>query len=388
MTREFKVPEIGENVDAATVAKVLISKGETIRREQSVVELETDKAVMEVPSDVEGTVEDIRVKQGDEVKVGQTLFTVKEEAGPAQSAEPIPAAPSVRRLARETGLDLRNVAGSGPDGRIGIEDVKAHAGSQGQGVRLSATRAEGGAATPLPDLAQWGEVDREAMSNVRRLTADRMSHAWSVIPHVTQFGKADVTEMERLRGRYKGDAEKAGGRLTLMVILIKTVAGALKAFPRFNAGFDPERHEIVYRKYCNIGIAMDTDRGLVVPVIRDVDEKNMIEISVDLRGISDKARAGKLAVEDMRGGCFTVSNAGALGGDVFTPIVNWPEVAILGMAKTRTEAVHRAGAFVPRLMLPLSLSFDHRVIDGADGVRFMRWLIDAIEEPVKLLWEG
>lgn len=444
MRKEFKVPELGESVAGATVAKVLISKGDVIRPEQSVVELETDKAVMEVPSDIAGTVAELLVKEGDVVKVGQSLFTLdsadddtrdsapmspavtpEADAGaapenvapdvaqpsPAQKASPAarrpkkspapqaaasapeteppseiaPAAPSVRRFAREIGIEIATVTGSGPSGRISIEDVKAHARAQAAGSRPAAPSDAGMA---LPDFTRWGPVEREPMSRVRRLTAERMSRAWSLIPHVTQFGKADVTDMERLRHQYQGDAEKAGGRLTLMVILIKALAGALKTFPKFNAGVDAERHELVFRKYYHIGVAMDTDRGLLVPVIRDVDRKNVIELSVELARITAKARDGKMSVDDLQGGCFTLSNSGALGGDVFTPIVNWPEAAIIGMARARTEAIYRDGALAPRTILPLALSYDHRVIDGADGVRFMQWIVAALEEPVKLLWEG
>jgi len=455
MSQEFKVPELGEHVESATVAKVLISRGGMVKREQAVLELETDKAVLELPADLDGTVDEILVKEGDEVKVGQKLFTVLADAGPATAndisvadggkesggrekdepmkkgvgatenrmaeqtggdrtpetkqtgaepavaaiianqetkaarcVEPIPAAPSVRRFAREAGVDIRDVAGTGPDGRISIEDVKTHTRRQAAEGRAAGAAEQSFPERPLPDFSQWGATEREPMTKVRRLTAERISHSWSVIPHVTQFGKADVTEVERLRQQYKSDAERVGGRLSLIAILIKAVAGALKVFPRFNASVDTERNEIVMRKYCNIGIAMDTARGLVVPVIRDVERKNAIELSIDLRRITDKARAGKLDVADMRGGCFTISNAGAMGGDLFTPIVNWPEVAILGMARTRTEAVHRDGAFVPRLLLPLCLSYDHRILDGADGVRFMRWLIEVLEDPVKLLWQG
>ncbi len=455
MSQEFTVPELGENVESATVAKVLISRGGTVKREQAVMELETDKAVLELPADLDGTVDEILVKEGDEVKIGQTLFTLRADAGSApaldtpvadggkksggreqaepikegvgatadrmaeqtggdrtpetkqtgaepavaavaagheakaaQCVEPIPAAPSVRRFAREAGVDIRGVAGTGPDGRITIEDVKTHTRRPAAEGRMAGAAGRSFPKRHLPDFSQWGATEREPMTKVRRLTAERISHSWSVIPHVTQFGKADVTEMERLRQHYKSDAERAGGCLSLMAILIKAVAGALKVFPRFNASVDTERNELVIRKYCNIGIAMDTARGLVVPVMRDVERKNVIELSVDLRRITDKARAGKLDVADMRGGCFTISNAGALGGDLFTPIVNWPEVAILGMARARTAAVQRDGAFVPRLLLPLCLSYDHRVLDGADGVRFMRWLIEVLEDPVKLLWQG
>lgn len=444
MSKEFKVPALGESVKSATVLKVLIAKGDKLSSDQPVVELETDKTVIEVPSGMEGTVEDVQVKEGDEVTAGQTLFTVsaaegateseadsgkddKEDTGkkakqtdsaakkakktkqqektppdkdaedkapePAStepddhpSAKDVPAAPSVRRFAREIGIDISAVTGNGPHGRISIDDVKAH--SRKLNAGREAAPATQTAAQPLPDFAQWGEVDSAPMSKVRRLTAERMVHNWNVIPHVTQFGRADVTEMEEHRTQYKHDAEKAGGRLTLLAILIKTVAGALKAFPQFNAAADMANKQIIYRKYHHIGIAMDTERGLVVPVIRNAEHLNVIEIAVELTKLTAKAREGKLSVDEMRGGCFTISNAGAIGGDFFTPIINWPEAAILGMARAKPEAVCRDGAVVERLMLPLSLSYDHRIIDGADGVRFMQWIIEALEEPVKLLWEG
>jgi pyruvate dehydrogenase E2 component (dihydrolipoamide acetyltransferase) len=444
MGKKFKVPELGENVESATVADVLISEGDKVEADQAVVELETDKAVAEVPCDTAGTVEKVHVQKGDEVEVGQTLLTLSgdkggeaesspeqtdgkepeaEEAEDEDEAEPqpgtsqeqekegdrkqeaageeppeqeargrdeeeteaVPAAPSVRRLAREIGVDLSTVSGSGPGGRITADDVKARARSGGgEGGRGRAAPSP----EKLPDFSRWGEIERESMSKVRRLTAERMSRAWSTIPHAVQFGKADVTRVEQLRQQYKEKAREAGGHLSLTVVLLKTVASALKVFPRFNASVDTERNEIVYKKYYNIGVAMDTERGLVVPVIRDIDRKNVIELAVELDAITAKAREGKLQVEDMRGGNLTVTNAGALGGDTFVPIVNWPEAAILGVARSRTEAVFLDGGFQPRKMLPLALSYDHRLIDGADGVRFMRWLVQALEDPLKPAWEG
>ena len=438
---DFKTPELGENVKTATVAKILVAKGDRVEREQPVIELETDKAVAEVPSDTVGTVTEVLVKEGDEVEVGQVLLRLddapvvgkpkpapsqpQKEPGKSTSAkpkpttedtaetksapvpestsqpeqnvpaaespppgEPVAAAPSVRRFAREIGIDIRAVPGSGTHGRVSIEDVKADARKRAAGPSASGPDVAAKASIPLPDFTRWGEVKRKPMSKVRHLTAERMANAWSVVPQVTQFGQADVTAVEQLRHQYQDKAKRAGGHLTLMVILIKTVAGALKTFPKFNASVDMDRREIILKHYCHIGVAMDTERGLVVPVLRDVDRKNMIELSIDLKQIAEKAQAGKLGIDDLNGGSFTVSNAGALGGDLFTPIVNWPEVAILGMARTRTEAVFRDGVFVPRTMLPLALSFDHRAVDGADGVRFLHWAIEALEDPVKLLWEG
>jgi len=434
MSTEFKVPKLGENVNTVSVVKILVSKGDKIEPERPVIELETDKAVLEVVSDVQGTIDEIQVKVGDDVHVGQTLFTVSSDGAkpevkeitteakpkaqpevkpetqstttpdpkaqesheaepapqprePIKPAEPVAAAPSVRRFAREIGIDIQTTPGSGPMGRITIEDVKAYARRIAEGRPASDTPATG-RETALPDFAQWGEVERKPMSKVRRLTAERMTRAWTVIPHVTQFAKADVTDIEALRQRYKADAEQVGGRMTLSVVLLKTVVGALKHFPQFNASVDLQRNELIHKKYYNVGVAMDTDRGLMVPVLRGVDGKNLMDLSVELNRLTTQAREGKLTLEDLRGGCFTITNAGALGGDIFTPIINWPEVAILGLGQTRMEAVYREGDFKPRLMLPLSLSYDHRVIDGADGVRFIRWIVAALEEPVKFLWEG
>ncbi|MFW5871279.1 MAG: dihydrolipoamide acetyltransferase family protein [Verrucomicrobiota bacterium] len=446
MSKEFKVPELGENVESASVAGVLVSEGDHVEKEQPVVELETDKAAAEVPCDSSGVVEKVHVKEDDEVKVGQVLLTLKEEGGennknsqtqakadagekdkseqdsgqdsgkeqtakPAkkesedkkekkdeenkgapESGEktrpqqygttPVAAAPSVRRLAREIGVDINSVNGSGPNGRISAEDVKNHARSRRQDESSSSAPAK------LPDFSQWGGIERKPMSKVRRLTAENMSRAWSLAPQATQFGKADVTEVEKMRQQFKKDAEDAGGHLSLTVILVKAVVSALKKFPRFNASVDGTRNEIIYKQYYNIGIAMDTERGLLAPVIRDADCKNMIDIAVAIKDLTDRARKGKLKADEMQGGCMTITNAGALGGDIFTPIVNWPEVAILGVARTHIEPEFQDGRFRPRTVLPLAMSFDHRVIDGADGVRFMQWLVSAIEDPVKMAWEG
>jgi pyruvate dehydrogenase E2 component (dihydrolipoamide acetyltransferase) len=233
----------------------------------------------------------------------------------------------------------------------------------------------------LPDFAKWGDVERKPMSNIRRKTAEHLGHAWGVIPHVTQHDKADITALEELRKQYAPQAEKAGGKLTVTAIALKIVAGALKRFPQFNASADMANGEIVYRKYVNVGVAADTDRGLLVPVLRDVDRKGIVELSVELAKISEKARSGKLSLDDMQGGGFTITNLGGIGGTSFTPIVNWPEVAILGISRGSLEPVHNGTSFEPRLMLPLSLSYDHRVIDGADGARFLRWVAQAFEQP-------
>ncbi|MEO8076764.1 MAG: 2-oxo acid dehydrogenase subunit E2, partial [Acidobacteriota bacterium] len=244
----------------------------------------------------------------------------------------------------------------------------------------------GGAAAPvpLPDFTKWGEVERKPMSNIRRKTAEHLTHAWNAIPHVTQHDKADVTAIEALRKQYGPRAEKAGGKLTMTAIALKIVAGALQRFPQFNAAADIAAQEIVYRKSIHIGVAADTPRGLLVPVIRDVDRKGIVELAAELAKVSEKARTGKLGLDDMQGGGFTITNLGGIGGTAFTPIINWPEVAILGISRGATEPVYDGQSFQPRLMLPLSLSYDHRVIDGADGARFLRWVAEAFEQPFVL----
>lgn len=435
MSFEFKLPELGENIATATIVGVLVSVGDQIKPGQAVLELETDKAVLEVPSDVGGTVTAVHVKSGQEIGIGQLLLTLEEagaaeaaatsQAAPAQPAapaapaaetpvvaasaapaaapapepvQPAPpapepaapgeaaaAAPSVRRFARELGVEVADVAGSGPSGRVTMDDVKAHVRA---GAAKSGPRAAAPAAAPLPDFSKWGPVQREKMSNVRRATARNMGQSWPTIPMVTQFDKADISELEQLRAQFGKRAEAAGGKLTPTAIILKVVAAALKRFPQFNASIDMASEEIVYKQYVHIGVAVDTDRGLLVPVLRDVDQKNVIQLSVELGQIAQKARDRKLGLEDMQGGCFTISNLGGIGGTGFTPLVNGPEVAILGVSRGSTEPVFIDGQFQPRLMMPLSLTYDHRLIDGADGARFLRWVCEALEKPFLLMLEG
>jgi pyruvate dehydrogenase E2 component (dihydrolipoamide acetyltransferase) len=309
---------------------------------------------------------------------------------PPPPEEPVaPAAPSVRRMARELGVDIGQVRGSGPGGRISIEDVKSHA-KRVITDSTSARSAGTAAAVPLPEFTRWGEVDRQPMRAVRRKTAEHLSAAWVTIPHVTQHDLADITELEELRKRYSKHVEAAGGNLTFTAIAVKVAATALKVFPQFNSSIDLAADEIVYKKYVNIGVAVDTDRGLLVPVIHNADTKSITEIAVELVSLSDKARSRKIALEEMQGGCFSISNLGGIGGSYFTPIVNAPEVGILGISRARMEPVYsqESRGFVPRLMLPLSLSYDHRVVDGADGIRFLRWMIDALEHPFLLTLGG
>lgn len=420
---EFKLPDVGEGIESGTVVAVLVAVGDTIEKDQPVLELETDKAVVEVPSAVSGVVKEIKVKAGDEAKVGQVILVVEEAAAAPAQAQPepppeqaqaveeapkpteappspptpsapakpadddgrlIPAAPSVRRLAREKGVDLRSVQGTGILGRISAEDVLRHA--AGEPVAPAAPAAT----VSLPDFTKYGATERRPMSGIRKATVKSMTQAWSTVPMVTHFDKADITGLEALRKRYQPKAEALGAKLTPTAILVKVVAGALRKFPDFNASIDVERSEIVYKTYVNIGVAVDTDYGLLVPVIKQADQKNLLQIAVELGELAAKARERKLAPEEMQGGNFNISNLGGIGGSGFTPIVNPPDVAILGVARSSMEPVYNAdtGQFEARLMMPLALSYDHRLIDGAAAARFLRWICLALEDPFLLSLEG
>ena len=432
---QFKIPTLGENITTASITKVLVKAGDRIKADQVVMEIETDKATIEVPSEVGGVIKEITVKEGDKAAIGQVAIIIETSEAPVTKSEPVkvekpveqkvvkaeapvdhgpseidlthhmpkaviipkdiskvvvPAAPSVRRFAREIGVDIHQVRGTGAHGRISLEDVKSYAKKINEQIQKGGLIG-GGVTVPketLPDFSKWGEIDRQPMNNIRRKTAEHLSYAWATIPHVTQFDKADITELENLRKQFGKKVETAGGKLTVTGILLKVIASAMKVFPQFNSSIDMEKSEIIYKKYVNIGIAVDTDRGLLVPVIRDVDKKNITQISVDLAEVSKKARDKKLSLEDMAGGSFTISNLGGIGGTYFTPIVNSPEVAILGVSKSAIEPVYIDGKFEPRLMMPLSLSYDHRIIDGADAIRFLRWVVNALENPFLLSLEG
>jgi pyruvate dehydrogenase E2 component (dihydrolipoamide acetyltransferase) len=447
MATPFKIPNLGDNVDAGEVISLFVKKGDTVQIDDPLMELETGKATIEVPADIAGTIASIEVAVGDSVTPGQAVMTIeagegggaapepepepaaepapaapaaektesKEEPAPtpapapaapqaAPAAQPAPAAPaapasyngnrvpvaaapSVRKFAREIGVDVERVTGTGEKGRISIDDVKAYAKQQLTQPQL-AVAGGAPAALPLPDFSQWGEVETQKMSGIRKVTAQHMARCWNTIPHVTQQEKADITQLEAARKRFGAKAEAAGGKLTLTAMLMKIVAAALKVYPQFNASVDTANESIVLKKYIHIGIAVDTPKGLVVPVVRDVNKKNIIELSAELAGIAAKARDGKISPDDMQGGSFTISNLGGIGGSFFTPIVNHPEVAILGVGRGAQEPVWNDSAFEPRLMLPLSLSYDHRVIDGADGARFIRWIAEAMQEPVLIALEG
>jgi pyruvate dehydrogenase E2 component (dihydrolipoamide acetyltransferase) len=295
----------------------------------------------------------------------------------------------VRRLARELGVNIDEVPGTGPSGRITDEDVRAYVRKRLQELPPAApSGVPAPAALPLPDFSKWGEIERRPMSSVRRKTARHLAHAWSTVPHVTHHDKADITELEQLRKKYEAKAEAAGGKLAMTAIAVRVVASALKVFPQFAASVDMAREEIVYKQYTHIGVAVDTDRGLLVPVIRNADQKNILQLSIELAQIAERTRNRKITLEEMEGSVFTISNLGGIGGTAFSPIVNSPEVAILGISRGRMEPVFISGLFQPRLMLPLSLSYDHRVIDGADAARFLRWVVEALEQPFLLPFEG
>ncbi|MFY9647765.1 MAG: dihydrolipoyllysine-residue acetyltransferase [Terriglobales bacterium] len=447
---EFRLPELGENIDSGLLARLMIKVGTAVSEGQPVMELETDKAVVEVPSTVSGVVRDIKVKEGQKVKVGEVIFTLEGGATthpePARKHEPvehisgqqaarlafqlamraegkteqqalppdqppaaqpefsmpvqlgkvagmdhdpIPAAPHVRRLAREIGVNIRTVAGSGPGGRISQDDVKQAAKSALMQATAAAQAPRGNFAEPdLPDFAKWGKTERVSMRGVRRKTAEHLRQAWNTIPHVTQQDRADITELEQLRARFAPRAEEAGGKMTVTAIALKVCSAALKVFPQFNASIDMGKEEIIYKQYINIGVAVDTDRGLLVPVIRDVDKKNIVELAAEMTQLSKKARDRKLTPEEMEGGTFTITNLGGIGGTGFSPIVNHPEVAILGLSRSRMEPEWVNNKFEPRLILPLSLSYDHRLIDGADAARFLRWIAEAFEQPFLLSVQG
>ena len=436
MVIDFRLPELGENIETGDIVQVLVKPGDTIETDQPVLELETDKATIEVPSPAGGTVGQVAVKNGETIAVGQLVLTIEtadttvspapdrattqsapgaeprapapSESAPRASLEtpppsadvplvaPVPppaasppatcpsrttlAAPSVRRLAREFGVDVADVPGSGARGRVSADDVKAHARRVLQAA--SHTPPSTSAEPELPDFTKWGPVERTRMRSIRRATVRQMSRSWRTIPHVTQHDRADVTQFESVRKRLKKESPDIP--LTVTAFTVMALAAALKKFPQFNASLDTTGEEIVYKQYINIGVAVDTALGLLVPVVRDADKKTLIQISLEIAALAEKARSKAVTLEEMQGGTFTVTNLGGLGGTLFTPIINHPEVAILGLSRSTYAPVFVNQQFEPRLMMPLSLSYDHRLIDGADAVRFLRWVAERIEQPLLL----
>ena len=449
MKHEIKVPEVSEGVTEGTVVDISVAVGDAVEVDQTLLEFETDKAVIAIPSPQEGKVAEIKVAVGDSVAIGAVIMLLESTVAPAdeapvpekqadqeqpeeeekpsppiaaeKKAEPLkevaqdepsaaaakidlatvrrgdrvaPAAPSVRRLARDLGVDIYQVQGTGPGGRINEKDVRGF-------VRVTMQRITGGgsvpavhgefpglhAQRPLPDFSKWGEITREPLSRVRELTADAMGYAWSTIPMVTQYDQAQVTEIEAFRQEYNRRAISEN-RLTMTAILVKVCAAALKAFPRFNSSLDLASKELVLKKYIHIGVAVDTPAGLLVPVLRDADRKGIETLALELNEIAEKTRERKIGPDVMEGGTFTISNLGGVGGTSFTPIVYAPQVAILGVSTATLQPEWDGEQFVPRLIMPLSMTYDHCVIDGADGARFLRWICEALDNPLQLVMKG
>jgi pyruvate dehydrogenase E2 component (dihydrolipoamide acetyltransferase) len=466
MIEEIKIPDIGENVEAGEVVNVLVKEGDMVEVDDILIEFETDKAMVEIPSTAKGIIVEVLIKPGDELKVGdviakvdtqaqaapeeaaskadateekseetaveasadpdigavpevsiqaehslqtdeaevplpvvkeakqvapedapiqtrapETPLTTETEHGPAHGA--IPASPSVRRLARELGVDLRAVQGTAPGGRISETDIQYFV-KQGQPTAARTPATDTAAATALPDFSRWGDIESIDLSKVRRLTVESTSRSWQQVPHVTQFDQADITRVEAFIQQNAGRVQKAGGKLTITAILTKVCAEALQKFTQFNASLDLANQKLILKKYVHIGIMVDTSRGLLVPVVRDANLKSISQIAVDIAGLAHRARNKKITPDEMQGGSFSISNQGGIGGTAFTPIVLWPQAAILGVSRTTTKPLFIEAGFKPRSVLPLSLSYDHRIIDGADAARFLSWICDSLQQPFHL----
>ena len=425
--KDILVPDIGD-FDGVEVIEILVAAGDQIAVEDPIASLESDKAAMEIPSPFAGTVKAVKIKVGDKVSEGSLLITLeasedssaaddKKDETPAEATPPAKketvesklapktatprpsptanlsineegfrkahASPSVRKFARELGADLSQMTGTGEKSRILKEDVKAW-------VKQALTQGNSGGGLgvePMPeiDFSQFGEIESQALTRINKLTGKFLHRNWVTVPHVTQFDEADITELEKFRKQLNEESKKDGTRVTILAFLMKALVSALKEFPRFNSSLDHTGENLILKKYVNIGVAMDTPDGLVVPVIRDCDRKSLIELAQELVDTSKRARDKKLSPSDMSGGCITISSLGGIGGTLFTPIVNAPEVAILGVSRSSMQPVYQDGEFVPRLVLPLSLSYDHRVIDGADGARFTSYLSTVLSDTRRLL---
>ncbi len=427
--KNITIPDLGGATDVVVI-EVLVKPGDKIEANASIVTLESDKATMEVPTTEAGVIKEIKVKVGDKVSTGSVLVTLETSAAadvsaetkpsapekaekaekqpekpaaaaakkseePAPSAQPVltgtvqstsdvHAGPGVRRLARELGVNLALVPGNGPKQRILKEDVQSF-------VKSQLTQLQTGAmpvalpSAPVVDFSKFGVIEMQALSRIKKISGKNLQRNWMMIPHVTQFGEADISTLEEFRQAQKAELEKQKIKLTPLVFIMKAVVASLKAFPHFNASLDASGENLVMKKYFHLGVAVDTPDGLVVPVIRDVDKKGLMDLAKELAQVSEKARNKLLTPNEMQGGCFSISSLGGIGGTAFTPIINAPEVAILGVSKTSYRPVYQEGAFVPRLMLPLSLSYDHRVVDGADGARFIVHLSNMLSDIRNLL---
>jgi len=430
---DFRLPELGEGIADATVVNVVVTAGQAVSAGDTLIEVETDKAAMPIQATAAGTVAEIKVKLGDKVKVGAVIAVIGGEAAapakpadapagkpaaekppaekpaaaekaPAQAKEQPPAAPPVengtpgvvtstglvpagpatRQYARDHAVPLGEVPGTARGGRVTVDDVKSHIRKRMQGGGAGG----GVSAPPMPDFSKFGPVEKKPLTNLRKKIAENLTIAATVIPAVTQYDLADITDLEAGRKRITENLPKGSPKVTMTVLAIKAIVAALKEFPSFNAAFDLANNEIVLKGYYHVGIAVDTERGLVVPVIRDADKKSIRDLAHEVASLAEKARGGKLTIDEMRGGSFTITNLGGIGGTAFAPIINYPEVAILGLSRSAIQPAYRDGQFVPRLMMPLSLTYDHRIIDGADGARFTTRLVHLFSDPIRLLMES
>jgi pyruvate dehydrogenase E2 component (dihydrolipoamide acetyltransferase) len=416
--RDFVLPNLGEGIENGVIVAVHVKAGDVVAAGQDLFTIETDKASMPLPADADSRIEELKVKQGDKVSIGAVLAVlssagkVEKTAAPeangsaptpkpaAPAAEPsgngipgvvhkssaVPAGPATRRYAREHGVNLGEVPGTARGGRVTVDDVQGHI----RGRMSQPAGSSRGLVTvpPMPDFSRYGPIEARPLSNIRKKIAENLTISWHVAPAVTQFDLADITDLEAGRKRITEGLPKGAPKVTMTVLAIKAIVAALKEFPNFNCSVDFVSGEVIFKQYFHIGIAVDTERGLVVPVIRDADKKSIRDLASEVATLAEKARGGKLSIDEMRGGTFTITNLGGIGGTAFSPIINYPEVAILGLSRSSIQPVHREGQFVPRLMMPLCLTYDHRIIDGADGARFTTRLVQLFSDPIRLLMES
>jgi pyruvate dehydrogenase E2 component (dihydrolipoamide acetyltransferase) len=415
---DVKLPQLGEGADSGVVVSVLVKEGDRVAEGQTIIELENEKAVAPIPATASGTVAKVRVKEGEKISVGQIVLTLDDSGGaetkvakestagespgpkrqkrpavgkeddvveeaPARSEGDVAAAPSVRKLARELGIDLTRVRGGESGGRIVMADVRAHiqqlqklAGQSGSATRAARTSA---APAETTDFSRWGPISKKPLSQLRKVIGQRMSESWASVPRVTQFDEADITTLMASRKTHQAAYEAKGARLTLTPIALKAVVATLKKHPIFNASLDEAAGEIVFKEYYHIGVAVDTDAGLLVPVVRNVDKKSLLQLANEVEELAAKARERKLSLDELKGGTFTISNQGGIGSGHFTPIVHKPELAVLGLGRGALKAVVKDKQIVQRLMLPIAVSYDHRVIDGGAAARFTVDLVQALE---------
>jgi len=429
MTFEFKLPDLGEGIQEAEILVVKVSPGQKVTEDEPIFEVETDKAVVEIPSPCTGVVENVNVKVGDIATVGKVMVTFqldkkgtavekadgsdgaktemarKESTGSATSkktnltelksneggsktdtSHTIPAMPAVRKLARELGVDLQLVKASGSGGRVLSEDVQAFAAARGSSESgqkdIAVIKKEGSQAPPpLPDFSKFGHIERIAVKSIRRKTAEIMTLSWDHIPHVTHMDEANLTALEKVRVKHENKVKTKGGKLTFLAFVLKAAANALAKYPQFNASFDESTNEIILKHYFNLGVAVATEKGLIVPVIKNVDQKNIFELALELVELTTKTKAGKIDIEQLKGGTFSITNVGVIGGTGMVPMINYPEAAILAMGRAEQKPIVKEGKIEIGLIMPLALSFDHRITDGAEAAYFVRYIVEQLENP-------